>query len=183
MMWSCRCCPADPRRRRIGLQTARVAIALACSVFAPAALAGEWIADAAGCRIWNPHPQGGESIRWSGTCVSGLAQGSGTLQWLRNNVPYETDEGEWREGRQVGHGTQVWPTGSYDGELIDGEPDGRGKLILQGVRYEGSFRNGKPNGPGTLTNGNEVYEGSWTNGCFRDATRRASFLVPRSACR
>jgi hypothetical protein len=167
---------------RIKLKTACVVLALACGVGAPPALAGDWIADAASCRIWNPHPQGGEAIRWSGACVNGFAQGRGKAEWLRNNVPYETDEGEWREGRQVGQGTQVWPTGRYDGELVDSEPDGRGKLTLHDLRYEGSFRNGKPNGTGTLTNGSEVYEGSWTNGCFRDATRRASFMVPRSAC-
>jgi hypothetical protein len=166
------------------VKAACVALAVSCiAAFASPACAGEWIADAAGCRIWNPHPQGGESIRWSGICVNGFAQGRGSAQWLKNNVPYETDEGEWREGRQVGRGTQVWATGNYDGELLDSEPNGRGKLTLQGVRYEGSFRAGKPNGPGTLTKGSEVYEGSWTDGCFRDATRKVSFMVPLSACR
>jgi hypothetical protein len=163
----------------------RAALVVGCAwAFAQPALAGEWTTDAsAGCRIWNPHPQSGETIQWSGACVNGLAHGRGVAKWSRNSVPYETDEGEWGDGRQLGHGTQVWPTGSYDGELIDSEPAGRGKLTLQGVRYEGSFRNGKPNGPGVLTNGSETYEGSWIDGCFRDATRRASFLVPLSACR
>jgi hypothetical protein len=153
-------------------------------IFAQTALAGDWIADtAAGCRVWNPHPQSGETVQWSGACVNGFAHGRGVAKWSRNNVPYETDEGEWHDGRQFGHGTQVWPAGSYDGELLDSEPAGRGKLTLQGVRYAGSFRNGKPNGPGILTNGSETYEGSWVEGCFRDATRKASFLVPLSTCR
>jgi hypothetical protein len=182
-MWFCRCCPTKPRRTSLRRKTACAALALACGMFAPAARAGEWIADAAGCRVWNPHPQGGEAIRWSGACVNGFAHGPGTAKWLRNGAAYETDEGEWREGRQVGQGTQTWVTGSYDGGLLGSEPDGRGKLTLQGARYEGSFRNGKPNGPGTLTNGSDVYEGSWSDGCFRDAKRKASFMVPPATCR
>jgi hypothetical protein len=165
------------------LEAAGVALVLGC-IGVLSAQAGDWTMDAgAGCRVWNPHPQGGESVDWSGPCVNGFAHGHGVAKWLKNNIPYETDEGEWREGRQVGHGTQVWPTGSYVGELRESEPDGRGKLTLQGASYEGGFRNGKPNGAGTLTNGSEVFAGSWVEGCFRDAKRRASFLVPLSACR
>jgi hypothetical protein len=150
---------------------------------AQSARAGDWIADASvGCQVWNPHPQAGETIRWSGPCVNGFAHGRGAAQWFRNNLPFETDEGEWRAGRQAGHGTQVWPTGSYDGELVEGEPHGHGVLILQGVRYEGEFRNGKPNGVGTLTRGGDTVKGSWIDGCLREGNRRASFGVPLSAC-
>jgi len=110
--------------------------------------AGDWIADTSvGCRVWNPHPQSNETIRWSGARANGLAQGRGAAQWFRDNLPFETDEGEWSAGRQIGYGTQVWPSGRYDGELADGEPHGRGVLIVPGVRYEGEFRNGKPDGP------------------------------------
>jgi hypothetical protein len=189
-MWFCRCCRTRPRRTRRTpkierLKAACVALALAGgSAFASAAAAGDWIADpGTGCRVWNPHPQGGESIQWSGACQNGLAHGRGVAKWSKNSIPYETDEGEWREGRQVGPGTQVWPGGRYEGDLLDSEPDGRGKLTLQGVRYEGSFRAGKPNGAGILTNGSEVLTGSWVDGCFRDAKRKASFMVPLSACR
>jgi len=77
-----------------------------------AAPAGGWIADAsAGCQIWNPHPQPSETIRWSGACPNGYAHGRGAAQWFKNNLPFETDEGEWRAGRQTGYGTQAWPSG------------------------------------------------------------------------
>jgi hypothetical protein len=90
-------------------------------------------------------------------------------------VPFETDEGEWRGGRQAGFGSQVWPSGRYDGELLDGEPHGHGVMVVQGARYQGDFSNGRPNGAGTLTNGGGSFQGTWTNGCFREGTRRASF--------
>jgi hypothetical protein len=150
------------------MRTAQCAAALAfvlAGSSAPPAQAGDWIADASvGCQVWNPHPQTGETIRWSGACANGFAHGRGAAQWFRNNLPFESDEGEWRAGRQTGYGTQVWPSGRYDGELVDGEPHGQGVLILQGVRYEGEFRNGRPNGAGALTRGSEIFRGTWTEG-------------------
>jgi MORN repeat len=147
------------------------------------AQAGAWITDTgAGCKVWNPHPQPNESVHWSGACADGLAQGRGAAQWFRNNLPFETDEGEWGAGRQAGYGTQVWPSGRYDGDLVDGEPHGHGVMIVQGTRYEGEFRNGRPNGAGTLTDGYGSFSGAWTNGCFRDGSRKASFGVPLSTC-
>ena len=167
---------------RIARLAAALAFVVAASSAAPAQTGG-WIADASvGCQVWNPHPQQGETMRWSGACANGFAQGRGAAQWFRNNLPFEADEGEWRAGRQTGFGTQVWPSGRYDGELVDGEPHGRGVLILQSVRYEGEFRNGKPNGTGTLTRGGDIFRGTWTDGCFREGTRKASFGVPLSAC-
>jgi len=167
---------------RIARLAAALAFGVAGSSAAPAQTGG-WIADTSvGCQVWNPYPQPGETIRWSGACANGFAQGRGAAQWFRNNLPFEADEGEWRAGRQTGYGTQVWPSGRYDGELVDGEPHGRGVLILQGVRYEGEFRNSKPHGAGTLTRGSDMFRGTWTDGCFREGTRKASFGVPLSAC-
>jgi hypothetical protein len=49
-------------------------------------------------------------MRWSGACVNGLARGRGAAQWFRGNLPFDI-EGEWRDRRQTGFGSQVWPTG------------------------------------------------------------------------
>jgi MORN repeat len=145
---------------------------------------GDFVADAkSGCKVWNPHPQPNETVNWSGGCVNGLAQGSGNLQWLRNDKPYEKDEGEWNEGRQSGRGTQDWSSGRYDGDLLDGEPHGRGVLTLQSARYEGEFRNGKPQGNGTVTNLEGVFKGKWKEGCLVGDKRKISFAVPSSTCR
>jgi hypothetical protein len=103
-------------------QAVALAVLLA-GVAATPVQAGGWIADAsAGCQVWNPHPQPYETIRWSGACPNGFAHGRGAAQWFKNNLPFETDEGEWLSGRQTGYGTQVWPSGRYDGDLVDGEP-------------------------------------------------------------
>ncbi len=171
----------------VGFAGRAVATGVALVLVVPSAVrcaeAGAWILDAgAGCKVWNPHPQPNETVRWSGACPNGMAQGRGAAQWFRGNLPFETDEGEWRQGRQSGFGTQVWPTGRYDGELTDGEPNGRGVLIVQGLRYEGELRNGKPNGFGTLTNASGTFRGTWRDGCLQDAKQRAAFGVPLSAC-
>ena len=147
------------------------------------ACAGDWAIDTSTtCRVWNPHPQIGETIKWLGACVNGFAEGTGSVRWFKNSVPFETDEGEWREGYQVGKGKQTWPSGSYEGEFANSEPSGRGIFVLQNLRYDGEFRNGKPNGTGALTGPNGTLTGHWTDGCFNNGTRKTSFGVPLSAC-
>ena len=148
------------------------------------ARAGEWTTDQkSGCQVWNPNPQLEESVAWSGTCTAGRAEGHGSVRWSKADSLMETDEGEWHDGRQVGPGSQSWPTGRYDGQIADSEPNGRGVLTLQKLRYEGEFRDGKPNGTGTLTVGNDIVHGNWKDGCLQNAQRRAAIGVPLSACR
>jgi len=136
-----------------------------------------------GCKVWNPHPSGDEVVNWSGACVGGLAQGPGTLQWLKGSKVEEKDDGAWNQGRQTGRGTQDWNSGSYQGELANGEPNGQGVMTLQSARYEGEFRNGKPNGVGTVTNLQGVFKGRWKDGCLTGGMRTVTFAVPSSACR
>ncbi len=159
-------------------------IALAAVAALPApAHAGAWVADAkSGCQVWNPNPQLGETVKWSGACANDRAEGPGIVQWWRGELAYETDEGDWHDGRQINAGKQSWTGGRYDGELVDGEPSGHGVLIVQKLRYEGEFQNGKPNGQGTLTAGNETVHGTWKDGCLQ-GPRKASIGVPLTACR
>ena len=143
--------PKVMRIRQRYLRGVGVGALSACLMLAaPVAHAGAWLADVkSGCQVWDPNPQLDETVIWSGACAKGRAEGSGTAQWFKAGVRIETDEGEWRDGRQTGKGIQTWPTGRYDGELSDGEPNGRGVLTLQKLRYEGEFRDGKPNGIGS----------------------------------
>lgn len=144
---------------------------------------GGFVADpGTGCRVWNPHPQPDEAVSWSGPCVNGLAQGAGHLQWLKAGKPYEKDEGEWRDGRQAGRGSQDWSSGRYDGELSGGEPHGRGVLTLRTARYEGEFRNGRPDGSGTMTGLDGVFRGTWKRGCLVGDKRRIAIGVPSASC-
>lgn len=170
-------------RRNICGTLATLAAAASVLIAAAPASAGAWVADAkSGCQVWNPSPQLEESVTWFGLCANGRADGRGKVEWRKAGTPSETDEGEWRDGRQVNNGTQSWATGRYEGELSDGEPNGHGVLTMQKLRYEGDFRNGKPNGVGKLTAGSETVQGTWKDGCLQGA-RKASIGVPLSTCR
>jgi MORN repeat len=169
-------------RRRTLRNIAATALSAGIVFAAAPTLAGEWLSDSkSGCQVWNPNPQLEEAVTWSGSCANGRAQGQGIVRWLKGNIPIETDEGDWRDGRQANKGTQSWSTGRYEGELSDGEPNGHGVLTVHKLRYEGSFRDGKPNGVGTLTVGSETAHGTWKDGCLQGA-RKASIGVPLSAC-
>jgi hypothetical protein len=82
------------------------AMAVACCVaLAHPTSAGDWITDGkTGCRVWNPYPTAKESLSWSGPCRDGYAEGKGVVQWFKEGLPYERDEGTWQEGREVGRG-------------------------------------------------------------------------------
>jgi len=170
---------------RLGRILRRGAVVLSAGfIFAASgACAGEWIADKSGCQVWDPNPQLNETVTWSGGCSNGHVDGSGTLQWLQNNKPIETDQGVWRDGKQAGKGVQNWPIGRYQGELADGLPNGQGVLTFPKFRYEGQFRDGKPNGTGSLIEGDQTVQGTWKDGCLQGGQRKASIGVPLSACR
>jgi hypothetical protein len=131
------------------------ALVLVVPVTARCAETGGWIFDtAAGCKVWNPHPQPNETIRWSGACANGMAQGRGAAQWFRGNLPFESDEGEWREGRSACRGHWVRP---------------------RRVRRH-SARSA------SLVNVSGTFRGTWKDGCLRDSKQKAAFGVPLSAC-
>ena len=172
---------------RVGARlSALFAIATAMACLPPLtqpSFAGDWISDSkTACRLWNPNPSARESVSWSGSCKDGFAEGAGNLQWFRNGLPYEQDEGEWRQGRQIGHGLQVWPTGRYEGDVRNGIPHGRGVLNIGEAHYEGEFSEGKPDGTGILRSAKGVFQGTWKRGCFRDGKQKASIGVDLSSC-
>jgi len=170
--------------RKVLRNAAAAALSVYALTLAPAAVAGEWIADAkTNCQVWDPNPQLDESVDWSGACLNGHADGAGTVRWLKGGAAIETDQGKWRGGKQTGTGVQDWTIGRYQGELADGLPNGQGVLTLPKFRYEGQFRDGKPNGTGTLTSGHQTVQGTWKDGCLQDSQRKASIGVPLSACR
>ena len=145
------------------------------------AIAGDWAIAGDGCKVLNPHPTPGETIRWTGGCKDGFVEGMGALEWQRGGKTYERDEGQWVGGRQIS-GSQVWPGGRYDGQFADSLPNGRGILILGDARYEGLFVNGKPNGKGMLTNASGSFDGNWADGCFNDGKHRAAIGVSLQSC-
>ena len=85
-----------------------------------------WIADSkTGCKVWNPAPQSHETIRWSGGCQSGYAQGKGTLQWFESGKPGDRYEGDYQAGKRNGHGIVT----ESNGTRIEG--DWRDDQLLQ----------------------------------------------------
>jgi hypothetical protein len=72
-----------------------------------------WIADSkTGCKVWNPAPQARETIRWSGSCQDGYAQGKGTLEWSENGRPGDRYVGEYQGGKRNGHGVVTMSNGT-----------------------------------------------------------------------
>lgn len=158
-----------------------------------------WTVDARnGCWVWNPNPQPGEAVTWSGRCPRGPAEGNGRGEWrwtaegraqvetfsgaLRNGrlegrgvVTWPNGnryDGEWRDGRQHGRGVLTGPNGNrYDGEWRDDRQNGRGVFTWpDGSRSDGEWRDGRPDGSGTYTTSAGIYTGTWVGGCFRDAS-------------
>ena len=81
-------------------------------------LGEHWIKDAAGVYLWNPQPQDGESITWSGGYVQEggyrYADGAGVVRWYRNGKLIQTDEGAFVRGRHDGHFKHTFKSGRVD---------------------------------------------------------------------
>lgn len=80
------------------------------------------------CKIWNPAPQPGESVTWSGPCKEGFASGKGELRWTENGKPDAEFDGEYANGKRNGVGVLTLPDGTRtagewsDDDLVPFEP-------------------------------------------------------------
>jgi hypothetical protein len=84
-----------------------------------------WMADpATGCKVWDPLPQPHETVRWTGPCKNGLAEGDGTVQWFERGKPGDHYTGAYRHGRPNGFGVLTFS----NGKTVRGEWD-NGTLI------------------------------------------------------
>ncbi len=108
------------------------------------------------CHLWNPGLAAGATVAWTGECVGGYAQGTGTVYW-RYDGGVQTEDGSLLDGKQ--HGT--WLVQEADGDISEG-------LNVNGQR-QGTWT-------WWFTNGN-VKESPYMNGerngrafeCARDA--------------
>lgn len=127
-----------------------------------------WVADPnSGCRVWDNYPEPDDRAEWSGPCVNGYAEGTGTLKWFSKGVNYEIDTGQFVAGKMQGHGTSdIFASGQLS------------------QHFEGEFSQNRPNGLGTLTDkkSGQSDSGNWVNGCFNDGTRRAHFWQDAASC-
>ena len=157
-----------PATGYLDADTARTLLAKAEAGLEP--FGPDWIfAENQPCQLWDASGvSGDEVVTWSGACVDGKASGQGRVVWLTPRGVY-VSEGSFREGKEHGHGTYIWPNGNrYEGEYRNGKRHGHGTFTwADGDRYEGEYRDDKPNGWGVGTfESSGVYEGHWANGCF-----------------
>jgi hypothetical protein len=125
-----------------------------------------WIADSRGCKVANPFPQPGESIKWNGACRSGLADGAGVLEWFVDGKAADRFEGTLKDGWAEGKGTLTREGGRYAGEWKRSLQDGNGRYdSADGSWYEGEWKEGQPHGRGQYqTPDGRVISGTWTEG-------------------
>jgi hypothetical protein len=123
-----------------------------------------WIADANGCKFWNPNPQPDESVTWSAGCRDGYGEGVGVLQWFRDGKPSSRHEGTFVKGKAEGPGSTTSADGvRYEGNFVDRLRSGEGVMTAtNGARYEGHWVAGKREGRGSEVFGDgSRYEGEW----------------------
>ncbi len=130
-----------------------------------------WISDPdTGCALFDASARPGDTVRWSGACVEGRADGPGTARFSNQGAEFESFTGRFRDGvAQDGDVKVTWgtPSGgwSYEGAMLSGHFDGHGVLINDKQdRFDGDWKNGKLNGDGSVVHADgSRYEGEWLN--------------------
>ena len=97
------------------------------------------------CKLWNPNPLPDEKVEWNGSCVNGMADGSGSAKWIFSGGSYSLVKAQFKEGRR-----------------IDGPAENTDTRT--GFITKGTFVNGKLDGPveriniqsGAVTRGNMI---------------------------
>lgn len=77
-----------------------------------------WIKDNNNVYLWNPQPQDGETITWSGNFVQDgnyrYANGDGVVMWYLNGEFEQKDEGTFIHGQRDGQFKHTFPSGRVD---------------------------------------------------------------------
>ena len=107
----------------------------------PSPLGENWIKDDNGVYLWNPEPQEGERITWSGSFVQDgnykFAEGTGVVKWYnKNGEIVQTDESTFKHGQRHGKFKHTFKSGNV--EYINWE---NGKVDAAEV-YVGSYSDG-----------------------------------------
>ena len=143
-----------------------------------------------GCAVGTFHSQPDLSVRWTGPCVGGKAQGRGVAEWSDGSKFQSRSEGEYRAGLREGRvitttadGTRfeweyrggmangrcitVKPNGDwYDDRCADDQFNGLSKdHFANGDRYYGDYRDGKMTGHGVYSwKDGRIYDGDFVDG-------------------
>ena len=99
------------------------------------------------CYVWNHGLEPGATVTWTGECVGGFAQGTGTLTWTVSEG-IQTDTGRLEEGQWVGHWVIRFADRTVaEGPFVDGQRTGRWvERYAAGDVAEGPFVDGKLHG-------------------------------------
>jgi hypothetical protein len=165
------CVSLTGKEAKVRLLIVELALLALASAAGPAAAEpeGGWIVDAKGCKIANPNPKPNETVKWSGACKDGFAEGKGVLEYAIGGKPGARYEGQLKRGRFDGRGVLRTTDGAvYDGDWVDGAQDGYGEYTAPDKStFKGGWTAGKPDGPGVLTTPDgKVVKGVWANGKY-----------------
>jgi hypothetical protein len=124
---------------------------------------GQWLKDG-DCSLYSAGAGPGDTVRWTGECVDGFAEGLGTAIFTHDGQTQSFTANFTRGVIPDGHIITRWGQGwSYDGETVAGRFNGAGILTTStSDRFEGQWTDGKMNGFGILRRSNgERYAGDW----------------------
>lgn len=110
-----------------------------------------------------------KTLRWNN------CWGRYKLEVTKND--YMVLEGEWRNGKLNGYGSEIYDSGGrYVGEYKDGRQHGMGVLISgDGDKYVGQWKNGKMDGVGTYSfNAENPFKGDKYEGNFKNGLRQGN---------
>lgn len=117
------------------------------------------------CKVWDPSIGDGESLKFTGNCKNGFADGLGTAEWIQNNTVTESWNGffinGFLEGKARIKNSEYDHVGIRKNLTWDGE--GR-RLYSQGTVHEGTFKGNYLNGFGVIHQNDGVVVKGW----FRD---------------
>ena len=100
------------------------------------------------CYVWNPYPQPGETVTWTGACAGGRAQGTGTLTWAHDGGVQTNTGGRLVDGKFNGHWVMRDEDGSVsEGPYVNDERNGNWVFrFVDGNTMEGPYVNGVQHG-------------------------------------
>ncbi len=127
---------------------------------------GQWLGDGA-CWLFGADAHPGDTVRWTGACVDGYAEGLGTATFNHEGQVQSLTATFVRGVIPDGHVINRWGRGwSYDGEIVGGRFQGAGILTTDACnRFDGHWTAGRMNGFGVfLGPDGALYAGDWKDG-------------------
>ncbi len=128
----------------------------------------EWTVTENGCKVWNPYPENGETVRWNGKCSNNYVDGHGEVTWSVDGKDKSKDRGDFKAGHLQGLGSTTTDGDVYVGNFKDSLRNGEGTHTLSnGDKFIGEFRDSNYHGRGIYTYANgDKYVGEFKDGKY-----------------